>query len=102
MMAISRPTHDVALLLFTSLTPEVRRANTDALLRHYWNVFQNTASKVKVELPFDFTVIENEFKKSQLLALLLVIGSIDLALDTPVTERRLMHALRDMAKEDLI
>lgn len=40
MMAISRPTHDVALLLFTSLTPEVRRQNTEALLRHYWSVFQ--------------------------------------------------------------
>lgn len=40
MMAISRPTHDVALLLFTSLSPEIRRGNTDALLRHYWNVFR--------------------------------------------------------------
>jgi len=102
MMAISRPTHDVALLLFTSLTPEVRRANTDALLRHYWNVFRSTVSKVKVELPFDFEVIRNEFKKSQLLALLLVIGSIDLALDTSITENRLMEALRDMAEEELI
>ncbi|ODN02303.1 hypothetical protein Ocin01_04386 [Orchesella cincta] len=102
MMAISRPTHDVALLLFTSLTPEVRQANTEALLKHYWNVFQRTAARLQVELPFDYGVIENEFKKSQLLALLLVIGSIDLALDTHVTERRLLQALRDMAKDDLI
>jgi hypothetical protein len=63
---------------------------------------QETASKVDVELPFDYGVIENEFKKSQLLALLLVIGSIDLALDSPGTEQRLIQALRDMAKEDLI
>lgn len=102
MMAISRPTHDVALLLFTSLTPETRSAHTESLLSHYWNVFQDTASKVGVELPFDFGVIENEFKKSQLLALLLVIGSIDLALDSAGTEQRLIHALRDMAKGDLI
>lgn len=40
MIAISRPTHDIALLLLTSLTPELRRANTEALLKHYWNVFQ--------------------------------------------------------------
>lgn len=59
-------------------------------------------AKLQVEIPFDFGVIENEFKKSQLLALLLVIGSIDLALDAPGTERRLMQALRDMAKEELI
>lgn len=51
MMAISRPTHDVALLLFTSLTPEVRQANTDALLRHYWNVFQ-VSSKQPTKLNY--------------------------------------------------
>ncbi len=40
MMSVGRPTHDVALLLFTSLTPERRQESTDALLRHYWTVFQ--------------------------------------------------------------
>jgi len=40
MMAISRPTHDVALLLFTSLTPEVRQKNSELFLKHYWKVFQ--------------------------------------------------------------
>lgn len=40
MIAISRPTHDVALLLFTSLTPEIRKQHTDDLLKHYWKVFQ--------------------------------------------------------------
>jgi hypothetical protein len=55
-----------------------------------------------VKIPFDYEVIENEFKKSQLLALLLVIGSIDMALDSAGTEQRLIHALRDMAKENLI
>jgi aminoglycoside phosphotransferase (APT) family kinase protein len=40
MMAVSRPTHDVALLLFTSLTPETRSQNTPKLLLHYWTVFQ--------------------------------------------------------------
>lgn len=102
MMAISRPTHDVALLLFTSLTPEIRSAHTEELLRHYWKVFQDTAAQVGVELPFDFGTIQNEFKKSQLLALLLVIGSIDLALDSAGTEQRLIEALRDMCKDELI
>lgn len=55
-----------------------------------------------MEIPFDYELLHQEFMKSQLLALLLVIGSIDLALDTPVTERRLLQALRDMAKQDLI
>lgn len=40
MMTISRPTHDVALLLFTSLTPEIRQENTNLLLQYYWTVFQ--------------------------------------------------------------
>jgi len=126
MMTISRPTHDVALLLFTSLTPEVRQENTDRFLRYYWTVFQvkcttipfsysfyfselilrligiqDTARKLQVELPFDFACIETEFKKSQLLALLLVIGSIDLALDAEETEIRLINALRDIAKEGI-
>jgi len=55
-----------------------------------------------VEVPFDYTYIEEEFKKSKLLALLLVIGSIDLALDEEATEDRLMHALRDISKDGLI
>lgn len=54
-----------------------------------------------MEIPFDFACIEAEYKKSQLLALLLVIGSIDLALDAEATELRLMNALRDIAKEGL-
>ncbi|CAG7834657.1 unnamed protein product [Allacma fusca] len=102
MMAISRPTHDVALLLFTSLTPETRHLHMDSLLQYYWNVFQETAQKLGVEIPFDFHCIKEEYKKSQLLALLLVVGSIDLALDGSSTEARLMDALRDMARDELI
>lgn len=63
---------------------------------------QNTAAKLKVEIPFDYEVIENEFKKSQLLALLLVIGSVELAVESQNTQRRLVLALRDMVKEELI
>jgi hypothetical protein len=63
---------------------------------------QETTQKLKVEVPFDFTCIENEFKRSKLLALLLVIGSIDLALDEESTEHRLMHALRDISKDGLL
>ena len=55
-----------------------------------------------MEVPFDYTCIETEFKKSKVLALLLVIGSIDLALDVDSTEDRLMHALRDISKDGLI
>jgi hypothetical protein len=65
-------------------------------------MLQTTAKKVGAEVPFGFDTIENEFKKSQLLALLLVIGSIDLALEFDATKLRLMHALRDMAKQELI
>jgi len=57
---------------------------------------------LKVELPFDYSCLEAEFNKSKILALLLVIGSIDLALDVDSTEDRLMHALRDIAKDGLI
>ena len=63
---------------------------------------QETARQLQVEVPFNYDCIQAEYKKSQLLALLLVIGSIDLALDSPPTEARLMQALRDMAKEELI
>jgi aminoglycoside phosphotransferase (APT) family kinase protein len=40
MMAVSRPTHDVALLMFTSLTPEIRQQHSERLLQYYWSVFQ--------------------------------------------------------------
>jgi hypothetical protein len=102
MMAVSRPTHDVALLLFTSLTPDTRAKNLEAFLTTYWTAFQETAKKVGVEIPFDYECIQSEYKKSQLLALLLVIGSIDLALDLEATEERLMEALRTMAEQEII
>jgi len=71
---------------------------------HFTIIFhvQSTVNQLGTTLPFGFEVIENEYKKSQLLALLLVIGSIDLALDVPATEHRLLQALRDLVKEDLI
>jgi len=40
MMSVGRPTHDVALLLFTSLTPKNRQDNTEMFLHYYWSVFQ--------------------------------------------------------------
>jgi len=47
MMAVSRPTHDVALLMFTSLTPEIRQQHSEQLLRYYWSVFQVRLMKQK-------------------------------------------------------
>ena len=39
MVAVGRPTHDLALLLITSLTPEDRETYTPLLLAYYYQTF---------------------------------------------------------------
>lgn len=40
MMGRGRPTHDLALLILTSMPTAERRANTDLLLNYYFQVFE--------------------------------------------------------------
>lgn len=106
MVTYSRPTNDVALLLVSSLPTDLRRNNTDSLLDTYWNALTETALRLKVDiqsdLGYDRQKLATDFRKSLLLALLLCIGSVDVALGDPLTEQRLLDVLHDLHSDGIL
>lgn len=106
MVTYSRPTNDLALLLNSSVPAELRRLHTGSLLDGYWTCLIETCRKLKLdvesELGYDRNKLGKDFKKSQLLALLLCIGSVDLAIGNAQMEERLLELLRDLYDEGLL
>ncbi|KAK2588564.1 hypothetical protein KPH14_006338 [Odynerus spinipes] len=106
MVAYSRPTNDVALLLVSSLPSKLRRKHTESLLDTYWNTLNETSSLFGIDIPKDLGYtradLTKDYRRSQLLALLLCIGSIDIALGHPQTEQRLIDVLQDLHNDGIL
>lgn len=106
MVTYSRPTNDLALLIISSVPAEIRRAHTESLLDKYWDTLIKSCSKlglkVEEELDYDRQKLGEDFKRSKRLALLLCIGSVDVALGDPLTEERLLELLKDLQSEGLL
>lgn len=106
MVTYSRPTNDVALLLVSSLPTDLRRKHTAALLDKYWQALIGTCCKLGLdvvgELQYTRQDLDGDYKRSQLLALLLCIGSVDVALGDPMTEQRLIDLLEDFRGEGVL
>jgi hypothetical protein len=71
---------------WTNLTDTCRRLNLD----------------VEEELGYDRARLAEDYKRSQLLALLLCIGSVDLALGNAQMEERLLALLQDLHDDGLL
>lgn len=103
MATYSRPTNDLALLLVTSVSGDVRRAKTGHILDAYWRSFCQTATglglDVECQLNYGRRELETEYEQSLLLAVLLGIGSVDLAIGHQATEKRLCEVLIDLSNE---
>lgn len=103
MATYSRPTNDLALLLVTSVAGDVRRTRTGHILDAYWNQFCQTAASlgldVEGQLNYGRRELETEYEQSLLLAVLLGIGSVDLAIGHQATEERLCEVLVDLSNE---
>ncbi|XP_050449880.1 uncharacterized protein LOC126850684 [Cataglyphis hispanica] len=106
MVTYSRPTNDVALLLVSSVPTELRRKHTESLLNTYWNKLNWTCSHLGLNIPKDLGYtredLDKDYRKSQLLALLLCIGSVDVALGDPLTEQRLIDVLEDLYNDGVL
>ncbi|XP_012530840.2 uncharacterized protein LOC105833557 [Monomorium pharaonis] len=106
MVTYSRPTNDVALLLVSSVPTELRRKHTDTLLNTYWNTLNWTCSHLGLNIPKDLGYtredLNKDYRRSQLLALLLCIGSVDVALGDPLTEQRLIDVLEDLYNDGVL
>lgn len=106
MVTYSRPTNDIALLLISSVPTELRRNYTDSLLDTYWNALTSTCSRLGVDIPKDLGYtredLDKDYRRSQLLALLLCVGSVDVALGNPSTEQRLIDMLQDLHNDGVL
>jgi len=106
MATYSRPTTDVALLFVTSLPTPLRRSHTEALLDVYWNALESGTRRlgvdVRVDANFTRADLHHHFRWSQLLALLLCVGSIDVALSEKATAERLVDVLTDLEADGLL
>lgn len=106
MVTYSRPTNDVALLLVSSVPTELRRKHTKTLLNTYWYKLNWTCSHLGLNIPKDLGYtrkdLNMDYRKSQLLALLLCIGSVDVALGDPLTEQRLIDVLEDLYNDGIL
>jgi aminoglycoside phosphotransferase (APT) family kinase protein len=106
MVTYSRATNDLALLLISSVPAELRRIHTGKLLDGYWTNLTDTCRRlnldVEEELGYDRARLAEDYKRSQLLALLLCIGSVDLALGNAQMEERLLALLQDLHDDGLL
>lgn len=106
MVTYSRPTNDIALLLVSSVPTEVRRKYTELLLDTYWNSLNRICSRlglnIRKDLGYTKEDLYKDYRKSQLLALLLCIGSVDVALGDPLTEQRLIDVLEDLYNDGIL
>ncbi|XP_078033135.1 putative oxidoreductase dhs-27 [Augochlora pura] len=103
MVTYSRPSNDIALLIVSSLPTELRREFTEVFLDIYWKALTSTCTRLGVDIPKDLGYtredLSKDYRRSQLLALLLCIGSVDVALGDPDTEERLIDVLKDLHSE---
>lgn len=106
MVTYSRPTNDVALLVVSSLGTELRRQHSVALLDGYWTALTGAAARLGVDveggLGYGRERLAQDYRRSQLLALLLCIGSVDVALGDPLTEQRLLDVLQDLHADGVL
>uniref|UniRef100_A0A182Q1Z2 CHK kinase-like domain-containing protein n=1 Tax=Anopheles farauti TaxID=69004 RepID=A0A182Q1Z2_9DIPT len=106
MVTYSRLTNDLALLLISSIPSSTRRQNTSRLLDLYYGTLKSCCLKMDVDIEADLGYSRNkmdcEYRHSLLLALLLCIGSVDIAIGNPAAEQRLLDVLRDLYDEGIL
>lgn len=72
----------------------------------YWDVLRETSSSLGLDIPkelnYDRDNLDADYRRSQLLALLLCVGSVDVALGNPLTEQRLIDVLEDLHNDGVL
>lgn len=66
----------------------------------YWRTFTSTTSRLGVDVEkehgYDRRQLNTDLRRSKLLAILLCIGSVEVAIGDPLTEQRLIDVLTDL------
>ncbi|XP_028169115.1 uncharacterized protein LOC135076645 [Ostrinia nubilalis] len=104
MVSLGRPMDDVALLLLSSLTPELRRAAGDALVEEYGERLERECARLGAAAAGAQVRrgLRPDWARAALRALLLCAGSVDVALGEPRAEARLLEAVRDLHAQGVL
>ncbi|XP_049871023.1 uncharacterized protein LOC126370249 [Pectinophora gossypiella] len=104
MVSLGRPMDDVALLLLSSLTPEMRRAVGEKLIEDYGDRLEAESARLGASSAAAAVrrSLRADWPRAALRALLLCAGSVDVALGEPRAERRLLEAVRDLHAEGVL
>lgn len=104
MVSLGRPMDDVALLLLSSLTPELRRAAGAELVEQYGERLEAECRRLGAGAAGAQArrALAPDWPRAALRALLLCAGSVDVALGEPRAEARLLEAVRDLRAEGVL
>lgn len=104
MVSLGRPMDDVALLLLSSLTPEMRRSIGDTLIEDYGGKLEAECQRLGAGAAGAIVRrgLKPDWPRAALRALLLCAGSVDVALGEPRAERRLLEAVRDLHMQGVL
>lgn len=99
------PTIDLALLLCTSLTPDTRRDSRLSLLSGYWSDFScivRDGGGGSLIQNVTLADLEEDLKRAESMAALVMVGSVDLALGVPEREDRVLSILKDFFENNIL
>lgn len=104
MVSLGRPMDDVALLVLSSLSPELRREAGEALITRYGERLEYECARFGAAASGKLARrgLQADWPRAALRALLLCAGSVDVALGEPRAERRLLEAVRDLYAQGIL
>lgn len=104
MVSLGRPMDDVALLVLSSLSPELRREYGEALITRYGERLEYECARFGAAASGKQArrSLQGDWPRAALRALLLCAGSVDVALGEPRAERRLLEAVRDLYAQGVL
>ena len=99
------PAIDLALLFTTSLAADIRRDYRKTLVTTYWTELKHHLLELGAEEALadcDVLDLEEDMKKTEAMAALVMVGSVDLALGVPQREDRVLNILKDFFEANIL
>jgi len=99
MLMHGKPAIDVAMMIMISLNTDDRRAQEKSLVEDYWKFFSTRLQQLGVEekdVNYSKSDLDSDYKTAQVMAALVIIGSVDIALGFPTKEKRVLNLLKDL------
>ena len=99
------PAIDLALLMTTSLAPDIRRDYRKVLITSYYTELKHHLADFgcgAIMEDYDIVDLEEDMKRTEAMAALVMVGSVDLALGIPKREERVLSMLADYFERNVL